>query len=219
MALIDNVSSCMYFTPCRDLREYTDREGSEGELFSRIAELLYEFGMSENEILAHINAAMDNCIKATFLQYPNFKVEKNDPFRNNNIGNTFKCLSVTYLLLIHQPEDKCTGGLKRVCDRLQKSLFDDFLATSFDGDDWAASCEFLAKMNLTASVDFSICPDMDEVKRFLTSPNTIMAGVTDNYDMKKVEFLIDLMRTKEDKLFVLDAIDEAHDKDVPDLPF
>lgn len=221
MELIDNTPPCMYFTWHNEIDNYLDREGKEGELIDRIMGTCNRNGKNLKDILDDVNCAYRNCTEIFLCTHPDYTYDcsyvggEHLPFEKGYYEQF-----ITYILLFCQPKQKKTKRIDSLLQKMNYRLwgdgdqtddFDQELLSVFNNDYFAET-----------DIDFSPNPDMAAVRKYLEgSPD--MAKLTNGYDYKKVEFLINLMRTKEDKLMQLDCIDKAYRKPhadaVDDLPF
>lgn len=210
MELIDNTPVCFYFTRQYEIDDFVDREGKEGELFTRIMAACKRNGRSLNDILDYVNMAYRNCIEIFLRSHPEFTYDCGflDPrCQSMPYEKSIYEQAITYVLLNCQPKAKKDEKIERLIDTFERTLWvNDYDIGEFDQDIMSIfSNSYFAEID----IDFSPNPDWEAVIQHLNR-NPDFDLMTNEYNYKKVEFLIKLMRTKEDKLMLLDVIDAAH---------
>lgn len=226
MELIDNTPLFFYFTRQNGIDDFVDREGKEGELFSRIMASCKRNGRSLNDIIDDVNMAYRNCIEIFLRTHPELTYDCGflDPHCQPmpNEKSIYE-QAITYVLLKCQPKAKKNDKIERLIDTFERTLWaNNYDVGEFDQDIMSIfNNSYFAEID----IDFSPNPNREAVIQHLNR-NSDFNLMTNEYNYKKIEFLINLMRTKEDKLMLLDAIDNAH-KDyilasfgpTADLPF
>lgn len=216
--IILHISPDFYYTWNDSLEWFLTRPGYEGELNTRIADILSEEEYSTEEIISTLNYAYRNCIAIYRMRLPQYSYDTN--FRESDQpeekGYSFTDQCATQILLAAQPDAKKSEGIKKLIAKFDRNLYGD---ERFGNEsDLEIELENLKNSVEVADIDFTPCPDMESVKFGIEFGQTDFCKLTNEYNHKCVKFLIDLIPGKEDKLYLLDHIDKAYQKYAP-LPF
>lgn len=218
--IILDVPHNFYHTWHKSLEWFLERPGKEGELCTQIADRLSVDGHDTSAIIATLNCAYRNCISIYRMSLPQYnystKVEQgSNAF--NSWGHSFTDQCITQILLTAQPEAKKSKAVQKLLARFDHSLYPE----EFDPDcmtDLMMELWSIKRDVEEIDIDFTPCPDMIFVRSDIEAGKVNFTKLTNEYDHGRVKFLIDLMPTKEDKLYMLESINNAYHKWKP-LPF
>lgn len=226
MELIDNLPECLYYTRYNEIDDFLDRKGKEGELFEHIFSVFSRYGMNTDEIIEDVNYACRNCTEIFLRTHPEYTYDctcRRTDYLPLPVKSRHNEQCATLILIKCQPQSKKSKRIGSLIEKMDNELWGN--GENMDELDQEITSIFNNNYYADIDIDFSPHPDMAAVRIFLGN-NSDLSHITNEYNYKKIEFLINLMRTKEDKLMLLDAIDNAH-KDyilasldpTDDLPF
>lgn len=188
-----------YHTWRKSLEWFLERPGKEGGLCMRIADSLSANGYDSGAIIVALNCAYRNCIGIYQMSLPQYNYStkaQRRPGAFDSRGDSFTGQRITQILLAAQPEAKKSEGIRKLLARLDRDLYP-------DGDrPGGVSGLAMELWNIRQGVgeidiDFTPCPDMA-------------------FARNRIKFLISLMATGEDKPYMPDRMDKAHNARNPD---
>ncbi len=210
-AILD-VPHNFYHTWHKSLEWFLERPGREGRLCTRIADLLSSDGYDGDAIVATLNCAYRNCIAICLMRLPQYNYNpsvRQAAKASGSWGHSLTDQCITQILLAARPEAKKSEGIRKLLAHFDQCLYPEEL----DADGMSGLKKGLRDIRRNVEetdIDFSPCPDMLFVRNDIESGKVDLARITGGYDHGRVRFLIGLMPSKEDKLYLLDRIDEAY---------